>query len=109
MMNRIREIRKRAGITMKELGAKINKTEAAISMYETGKRLPDYETISAIASVLDVTSDYLMGGPEQATNETVHQTRQTYADLYNAASRVSPENIETAIRILSSLQGDDNE
>ena len=44
-MIRIRELRKKCGITMKELGEKIGVAESTISQYETGKRQPDYETL----------------------------------------------------------------
>lgn len=43
-MNKIRECRKKIGITMKTLGDKLGFSEAAISQYENGKRQPDIDT-----------------------------------------------------------------
>lgn len=61
MKNRIREIRKALGLTMKELGARVDVAESTISQYETGKRQPDNETLLKLGEVLDVSVDYLLG------------------------------------------------
>lgn len=60
-MNRIRESRKAKSLTMKELAQKIGVVESTVSMYETGKREPDYATLGKIADALNVTIDYLLG------------------------------------------------
>ena len=61
MQNRIREIRKALGLTMKELGEKVDAAESTISQYETGKRQPDNETLLKLGEVLDVSVGYLLG------------------------------------------------
>lgn len=60
-MNRIRESRAAANLTMKQLGAMVGVSESTVSLYETGKRQPDNETLVRIADVLDVSIDYLLG------------------------------------------------
>ena len=60
-MLRLRELRKKCGITMKELGATIGVAESTISQYETGKRQPDYETLLKLGEYFGVTTDYLLG------------------------------------------------
>ncbi|MBR3379288.1 MAG: helix-turn-helix transcriptional regulator [Bacillus sp. (in: Bacteria)] len=57
----IREFRKRTGLTMKQLGAKVGASESSISQYETGRVEPDVETLMKIADALNVTVDDLMG------------------------------------------------
>lgn len=59
---RLKELRKMNKITQIELANKIEVTAGAVGLWETGKRLPDIETILKIAKVFNVTSDYLMGG-----------------------------------------------
>lgn len=61
MQNRIREIRKKHGITMKQLGQELGLGESTISQYETGKRQPDNETLLKISEYFDVTVGYLLG------------------------------------------------
>lgn len=52
-MSRIRELRKRKGLTMKQLGEKVGKTEACICQYETGLRTPPVKVAMKIAKSLD--------------------------------------------------------
>jgi len=52
------------GITAKELGHIINVAESTISLYENGKRAPDYVTLLKIANYFDVSTDYLLDRDE---------------------------------------------
>lgn len=74
MANRIREIRKRRGITMKQLGEIVDLAESTISQYETGKRQPDNETLLKISEYFGVTVGYLLGAEEP---EIVASTNRT--------------------------------
>lgn len=49
----IRHIRKRKGLTQKELGEKLGISQAAIGQFEKSTRPPKVETISKIAFALD--------------------------------------------------------
>lgn len=60
-MNRIRQLRKEKGITMKELGSYFNLSESSISLYETGKRLLDQPLIEKFSAFFEVSADYLLG------------------------------------------------
>lgn len=51
-MTKLRELRKSKGMTMKELGAAIGKTESCISLYETGVSVPPVRVARKIANVL---------------------------------------------------------
>lgn len=63
----IREMRKRKGLTLKELGKRVGCSESAMSQYETGKRSPDYETLLKIAEELDTDVVFLLTGSSQQT------------------------------------------
>ena len=67
MANRIRELRKQRGITMKQLGEVVDLAESTISQYETGKRQPDNETLLKISEYFGVTVGYLLGYEAMAT------------------------------------------
>jgi len=58
---RLRAARKAAGFTQKQVADYIGVTESAYCGYETGKRQPDSAKISAIALMLNVTGDYILG------------------------------------------------
>lgn len=53
--------RKKKRMTQEELAFKVNLTKAAISNYENGHSTPSNETLVAIADVLDLDTDYLLG------------------------------------------------
>jgi transcriptional regulator with XRE-family HTH domain len=58
---RLRELRKKANLTMKELGKKFSLAESTISGYENGNRKPDMEIIQDLADFFEVSVDYLLG------------------------------------------------
>lgn len=74
-MKKIRELRKQRKLTMKELGEKINVAESTVSLYENGKRQPDFETIKKLADFFGVTTDYLLERTDTPT--PVPQTAQS--------------------------------
>jgi transcriptional regulator with XRE-family HTH domain len=57
----LKELRKVAGLTQKELAKLINATNANISKYETGRIEPNIETILFFADFFEVSTDYLLG------------------------------------------------
>lgn len=59
--SRIKELRKKKGLTQEELGKLINVTKVSISCYENGNRIPNLETFVDLIEVLDTTPDYLLG------------------------------------------------
>lgn len=58
---RIKEVREKRGLTQQMLGDRINKSKSAVSSYETGSQAPPIEVLISIASVLNVSLDYLVG------------------------------------------------
>ncbi len=66
-MYRIRELRKQKGITAKKLGEAVNVAESTISLYENGRRSPDYDTLARIADFFGVSVDYILGREDEGT------------------------------------------
>ena len=52
--NKIKEARKKAKLSQKELGIKLGVSQAMIGQYESGKRKPKLETLDKIANALNV-------------------------------------------------------
>ena len=61
MKERLKQARKAAGKTQKEIAGALGITESTYCGYETGKRRPDALKIPEIARALDVSTDYLLG------------------------------------------------
>lgn len=69
---RIKETREKRGMTLKQLGEKINKTESTVQRYESGKiKNPDGDVISDISHALHVNPAFLMGWTNMQSNNTV--------------------------------------
>lgn len=60
-MERLKSLRRDNNLTMKELGIKLNLAESTISLYESGRREPDYQTLKKLADFFNVSIDYLLG------------------------------------------------
>lgn len=56
--------RKRAGLSQQALSEKMGITRSAIGMYETGRRVPDLETLEAFADYYNVDMNTLIGRSE---------------------------------------------
>lgn len=52
--NRIRTMRKSRDMTQEDLAKAINQSASSITMYETGRREPDFETLEALADAFNV-------------------------------------------------------
>lgn len=65
MNNRIRQLRKAKGITMKQLGVIVGVAESTISQYENGKRQPDFATLLKLSNYFSVTIGYILGAEEK--------------------------------------------
>ena len=57
---KLKEVRKKTGLTQEELAELIGISRAAVAKWETDKGLPDIENLKAIARLLDVSIDYLL-------------------------------------------------
>ena len=66
MLN-LRELRKKRGISLKELGEIIGVAESTVSLYENEKRQPDFSTLNKLADYFNVSVDYLLGREPQDT------------------------------------------
>ena len=62
---RIKILRHEKGLTQSQLGAFFNLAESTISLYESGKRSPDYEILCKLANYFQVSIDYLLGHTEE--------------------------------------------
>ncbi len=62
------------GLTQEQLARKLFVTKQAISKWETGKGYPDASTLPAIAEVLDISLDQLMGTNEKRNMRKVIKT-----------------------------------
>ena len=103
MGDRMKELLTKKGLTQKELASKAGCTDAAISHYIKGDRIPRASVVSKIAIALGTTSEYLMEGiPTDVTEEVDYAKRLIARNVTQMSASEKRE-------ILSILMGDEDE
>lgn len=59
--SRLKQLRLNHNMTQPALAKKLQVTKSVISAYETGIRMPSFETLLMISKVFSVSTDYLLG------------------------------------------------
>ena len=58
---KIKELRKEAGLTQKQLAAMVNKSETGFASWEQGLSEPSVNDIRTLCRIFAVTADHLLG------------------------------------------------
>lgn len=61
MAQRLKELRKKAGLTQIEVAERLNISQAAYAYYETAKKEPKIDTLHRLADLYQTSVDYLIG------------------------------------------------
>lgn len=77
---RLYESRIRAGMSQRELALKVAIGYSAISLYESGKRMPNKEILRALAHTLSVSVSYLIGLSTDISDENSLIEKQNEID-----------------------------
>ena len=67
----IRSLRKAQGMTQADLAKKLKQSPSSITMYETGRREPDFETLEALADVFNVPLISFVNGDGVVNNQDI--------------------------------------
>jgi transcriptional regulator with XRE-family HTH domain len=114
--NMLSYLRVRAGLSQQELANKLGISKSTVSMYENGKRSPSIEMFEAIADILNVDLNLLMGKetPENEEfyylNEETRKIAQEVYDnpelkiLFDASRDATPEDLKVAVNVLEELK-----
>lgn len=68
----LKEARLKSGLSQKDLSENIGVAKSTYSLYESGKREPNVDTIKKIASVLNVSADMLLGIDDEPVTIAAH-------------------------------------
>lgn len=106
---RIKEIRTQRGMAQNELAKRINKSKSAVCGYESDAQVPPLEVLVSIASVLNVSLDYLVGfeteEPISLAKLTSHQKKiiNLILEEFSNPTNSSPSLSQQQIRIIQKL------
>ena len=88
MENRIKRLRKEAGISQKKLGDELGVAQTTISAWESGRNEPDYDSIRKMAEILTTSPDYLMGYNSDGIPEDIKKINIATAVKENLTSQM---------------------
>ncbi|WP_072566884.1 helix-turn-helix domain-containing protein [Lactiplantibacillus plantarum] len=102
MFDRVKEISKKRGLTLAQLNEKVGLKQNVIYSWKT--KTPSVDKVKAVADVLNVSVDYLLGN----TNDTSTSTEPKKVDLADddyimtyQGKPIPPEDMEYIKRILN--------
>lgn len=70
---RIKELRKKNGLTQVDLAKLLNVTKGTVSTWETNSRKPSFETLDEMCGIFHVGMDYLIGRSNDETPRVVSE------------------------------------
>ena len=76
----LKEARLKSGLSQKDLSENIGVAKSTYSLYESGKREPNVDTIKKIASALNVSADMLLGLEAEPTALAAHFDGDEYTE-----------------------------
>ena len=99
---RIRELRKRRNMTLRDLATELDIPFTTLGNYERGDRQPDLDLLISIADFFGVTMDYLTRG-DKFTNLDEFNAIEYTKDLDKLLSLVRPEIRDQYLKIYDEL------
>lgn len=93
--NTLKELRKKSGLTQKQLAERLWLSKATVSYYEQSLRYPSPEILVKMANVFHVSTDFLLG--REGMHQTLDITDLTEEDiklLQNIISYMRKKNLE---------------
>lgn len=97
---RLKAARTLRGLNQAELAAKSGLPAASVSHFESGPRKPSFDNLRALASALNVTTDYLLGrsNAPDASAETVGRLHRDLGKLTEQDLKLATEFVELLAR-----------
>ncbi len=107
---RLKELRLSNNLTQDGLAEKLSISRSALSLYELGKREPDFDTLCSISKFFNVSVDYLLGNTllftekDTKLDEEIKRTSEKANEIIsNDIETLSPESkkeLEKYIQLL---------
>ena len=95
-------LRKREGYSQQELSEKLSVSRSAISMYESGKREPDYETLEELADFFNVNMSTLLGKTDAELKKPTPKSELTpeKQKLFDFIDSLPDDKVDAILKVL---------
>jgi transcriptional regulator with XRE-family HTH domain len=105
--DKVKQLRKKIGITQQELAASIGLSQSAIGMIEGNKQGASNDTLIKLATTLNTTVDYLLSNDTEIsttdnTDESIIEIDDDIRRIERARKKMDPKNKEKMMNILRS-------
>ena len=98
---RIRTMRLSRGMTQADLAKAIGQSQSSITMYETGRREPDFETLEALADVFNVPMvSFVDGGGVVSVGQPEEDSDDDFRVFVRDSRQLTPEQFRMARGLL---------
>lgn len=113
LSQRLKELRKKHGLTQQNLGNYLNISQQGYHCYESGRRIPDFNTLNHLAHLYNLTIDDLLNPDpknskvsdrveeEPPFTEKLTPLSHQEQTLLNLFSQLSPEDKQDFMELLS--------
>lgn len=98
--SRIRTMRKSRDMTQEDLGNALGQSASSITMYETGRREPDFETLEALADIFNVPLAYLVS--DNSSTDYIPRTEESRT-LAKGIDQLPKEQREQALSVVRAM------
>jgi transcriptional regulator with XRE-family HTH domain len=106
--DKVKQLRKKIGITQQELAVSIGLSQSAIGMIEGNRQGASNDTLLKLAHTLNTTVDYLLSNDtdeiytNDRTNEPIAEIDDDIRRIERARKKMDPKNKEKMMKILRS-------
>ena len=80
---KLKVLRKEKGLTQKSLSNMLNISQGAYAKWENGKREPNFEKLSMLACIFDVSIDFLLSEYLEISKETYLKLKEERKNLFS--------------------------
>ncbi len=112
--DRLKLQREKQNLTREELAASLKIKYSTLANYENNVRQPDFTTLKRIASILMVSTDYLLGTQEVTENHYVDPQVALYAQeilqnpelkiLFDASKKISKKDMDFVVDLVQRMK-----
>lgn len=102
--NKLIKLRKDYNLSQEQLASKMNVSASAIGMWEQGRRQPDNETLTKMANIFNVSTDYLLDN--EISSEFKEQSEENKELLKNISDDLQDPTMKALYSKASELKND---
>lgn len=104
---RLKALRERAGLSQAALAKKVGVGQSTVGMWESGRNKPENAKLEALANLLGVSTDYLLGRSdvaEPAKNQPIADGDELDRELIDLMRDLSPEDFQRVKDFVAGLK-----